>query len=124
MAEHTGGEWVAEKRDWRGEPSEHKYYIVGGQFESEDDTLCAVGIAIVDGNKTSQGVTEANARLIAAAPKMLVYIPRMLINLYDDASVCEKLTEEFGVTPESAAAAVRAAWAGPYPEPQEPGETP
>ena len=123
MAEHTGGEWRFTTEDIGDED----FIVVPWEVKSSN------GVTVVDSEgglhswelpHVSREEREANARLIAAAPKMLVYIARMLIDFYDDASVCEKLTEEFGVTPESAAAAVRAARAGPYPEPQEPGETP
>lgn len=80
MSEYTQGPWQAEKRNWKGEPSGHKVYISGdvredwGSHEDDEDaekTTVATAVAIVEGNATSGGVTEANARLIAAAPCLL-----------------------------------------------------
>lgn len=71
-SKHMPGEWFAERRDWRGEPSEHKIYISGNRqecYDEDDDpedppTIVATAICIVEGNATSQEVTEANARRI------------------------------------------------------------
>jgi hypothetical protein len=73
VSKHTPGPWYAQRTNWKGEPAGHKIYILGDEHETyddEDDEDAATGVAIVEGNATSTGVTEANARLIAAAPDL------------------------------------------------------
>lgn len=83
QVERTPGPWFMHRTDWRGDPVEHKIYISGDEHEDygdddddEIESVCLVAsaVAIVEGNATSHGVTEANARLIAAAPTMYQYI--------------------------------------------------
>lgn len=85
---HTAGPWFAERRNWKGEPSEHKVYISGDRHEDEEGES-ATAVCIVEGNATSKEVTEANANLIAAAPAMaqrLEYARRLLLQQdYDGA---------------------------------------
>lgn len=83
---HTPGPWEANHVDWKGEPSQHRVYISGDKHENypdEDDddqaiTWSSTGIAIVEGNATSQNVTRANASLIAASPDLLRALERIL----------------------------------------------
>lgn len=80
---HTPGPWQMERTNWKGEPAGHRIYISGDPREDwgddDDDevgrhdepVICSTAVAIVEGNATSGGVTDANARLIAAAPDLL-----------------------------------------------------
>jgi hypothetical protein len=81
MGGYTPGPWKAGHRSWKGEHSEHNIYISGNEHESWDSddleedppddrmTIVSTGIAIVQGNATSGGVTAANARLIVQVPE-------------------------------------------------------
>ncbi len=79
---HTPGPWQFDNRNWRNEIDESgSLYVTGDHHESTtedddgnpiDDGTCCVSICRVEGNATSSPVTEANARLIAAAPDLLV----------------------------------------------------
>jgi hypothetical protein len=77
MAEHTPGPWQATRCNWKGEPVEHEFYIHGNEHKSRTGNY-ATGVAIVCGNATSCGVTDANARLIAAAPALLAVCEMIL----------------------------------------------
>lgn len=92
MAEHTPGPWKATRSNWLNEPVEHEFYIHGNERKSRSGNY-ATGVAIVCGNKTSHGVTDANAHLIAAAPALLAACrlalgrlqnPLLSTSLFDD----------------------------------------
>jgi hypothetical protein len=64
---HTPEPWGFKSRNWRGEESEFKFYVIGDVHEDEETgRLKAVGVAVVEGNATSGGIPMANAKRIAA----------------------------------------------------------
>jgi hypothetical protein len=73
---HTREPWKQSHLDWRGYPSEHHRYVTGDYCETSVDTdedgndveggPSSVAVCRVEGNATSQSVTEANARRIVA----------------------------------------------------------
>lgn len=64
-AKHTPGPWHVDEP-----PYEFNRYISGNAHKDGDDWV-STSVAKVLGNATSRNVTEANARLIAAAPELL-----------------------------------------------------
>jgi hypothetical protein len=84
---HTKGPWKYSRNNWRGEPSEVYWYITGDhreadEDEDEDSEPCGtcVGIARVEGNRTSHPICEDNARLMAASPDLLAALQRIVHN--------------------------------------------
>jgi len=74
---HTPGPWSWNKNNWRGEEDLYYAYVAGDRYENEDGTQVSTGICRVEGNATSQRTTEANARLISAAPDLLAACERI-----------------------------------------------
>jgi hypothetical protein len=95
MAEHTKEPWIVERRNWRGEPDPHRYFVSGNLHEDEDGGMVATGVAIVEGNATSGEVTTANARLIGAAPALLT----ALVDLLERAEAMQEDTLELDDPP-------------------------
>ena len=68
MRKHTPGPWKFTNFNWRGEEdTKGNLYVTGWHGEGTCTSVCRV-----EGNATSHDVTLANARLIAAAPDLLV----------------------------------------------------
>ena len=67
---HTPGPWTLDRTDWMDRPSQD-IYVSGGEYEDEDGSPCAVGVAIVVCTPTGEVGGNANARLISAAPDLL-----------------------------------------------------
>lgn len=71
---HTSGPWKHRQ--------EHLYRVITGNHVDYVDGGCCTLVARVEGNATSQQVTLANARLIAAAPDLLASLEE--ISMMDD----------------------------------------
>ena len=75
-AQHTPEPWFWRHQDWRGNHGGDRLYISGNpQADRESESVCETGIAIVEGNQTSHGVTTANATRIVACVNTLQGIP-------------------------------------------------
>lgn len=68
MSNHTPGPWTCDGKDWRGEPSIRHAYISGKPFLVGPGLVIPHGICVVMDIVTGPESTEANARLITAAP--------------------------------------------------------
>ncbi len=66
MNEPTRRPWQYSNRNWRGQETEHDWYITGDHDLDDGEGSC-VGVAIVKGNATSGSIAEANAALIVKA---------------------------------------------------------
>lgn len=65
VAAFTPGPWVSSRLNWRNEIDDDLRFICG-----QNERGHYTGVCIVEGNRTSQVITEANARLIAASPSL------------------------------------------------------
>lgn len=65
----TPGPWCYSRLNWRNEVDDHKRFVSG-----ENERGFYVGVCVVEGNRTSQCVTAANARLIACAPSLYAIV--------------------------------------------------
>lgn len=63
---HTPTPYIAEKRNWRNEPSPHDVYIRGDQHE-DDEGLVSTSVAIVIGNASAGTIPEDTADFICRA---------------------------------------------------------
>lgn len=94
--------WEVSRTNWRGEPDELNRHIIGDVVpidpdeadEESDKQGSATGVAVVCGNPTSQSVTAANARLIAASRTLL---PSLAAYLRAALAEVERLTEEVDI---------------------------
>jgi hypothetical protein len=71
VSKFTPGPWRFDYFDWKGRSVAWTPYVSGNSYTDRDGTAVSTGVCIVHGNQTSLATTEANARLIAAAPDLL-----------------------------------------------------
>lgn len=90
---HTPGDWRWSRLNWRNEIDNDRLYIC-----AENERGFFTGVCIVEGNRTSQITTEANAHLIAAAPDLLAAC-EALVRVVDSEGLA--LTDLDGYAPES-----------------------